>query len=307
VASKYSVQQNAGSVSVLSATGFTNYLGCTSLSAYSIAAGDIFAVSQRIEGYNIADLAYGTANAKTVTVSAWVYSSLTGTFGGSLLGFTGSRSYPFTYSIPIANTWTQISVTIPGDTTTALYSTTNGIGLQLNFGLGAGATYSGTAGAWNGSGSYSATGAVSVVGTSGATFYITGVQLEVGSQATSFDFRSYPTEFAMCQRYLFAINAVGFGDIGIGTSTTASGGAIVVAFPVTPRTPPTGISVTSVGNFTITTAAVAAATTSIVFGDSGVNAGRLNVDSASTSFTGSQPLILYSQNTARILFTGSEL
>jgi hypothetical protein len=170
VAGKYSVQQNAGSVSVLGATGFTNYLGCTSLSAYSIAAGDIFAVSQRIEGYNLADLAYGTASAKTVTISAWVYSSLTGTFGGSLLSFVGGRSYPFTYSISSANTWTQISVTIPGDTTTALNSTSNGIGLQLNFGLGVGSTASGTAGAWNSSGSYSATGATSVVGTNGATF-----------------------------------------------------------------------------------------------------------------------------------------
>ena len=234
VASKYSVQQNAGSVSVLGATGFTNYLGCTSLSAYSIAAGDIFTVSQRIEGYNIADLAYGTASAKTVTISAWVYSSLTGTFGGSLLSFVGGRSYPFTFSIPSANTWTQISVTIPGDTTTALNSTSNGIGLQLNFGLGVGSTGSGTAGAWNSSGSYSATGATSVVGTSGATFYITGVQLEKGSTATSFDYRPYGTELMLCERYALLV-----GDGLTGQARTTSDTFLCPFFQQPMRATPT--------------------------------------------------------------------
>jgi hypothetical protein len=247
VASKYSVQQNAGSVSVLGATGFTNYLGCTSLSAYSIAAGDIFTVSQRIEGYNIADLAYGTASAKTVTISAWVYSSLTGTFGGSLLSFAGGRSYPFTYSISSANTWTQISVTIPGDTTTALNSTSNGIGLQLNFGLGVGSTYSGTAGAWNSSGTYSATGATSVVGTSGATFYITGVQLEAGSTATSFDYRPYTTEFNLCLRYYAKSyeystangTATYTGMVGGAIGLSNCGGSMAIPFPVLMRIAPT--------------------------------------------------------------------
>ena len=249
VASKYSVQQNAGSVSVLGATGFTNYLGCTSLSAYSIAAGDIFTVSQRIEGYNIADLAYGTASAKTVTISAWVYSSLTGTFGGSLLSFAGGRSYPFTYSISSANTWTQISVTIPGDTTTALNSTSNGIGLQLNFGLGVGSTYSGTAGAWNSSGTYSATGATSVVGTSGATFYVTGVQLEKGSTATSFDYRPIGTELQLCQRYLPYFSSVTGTYFGTGQAYATTAAIFSLPYPVPPRTAATGI--TASGTFAL--------------------------------------------------------
>jgi hypothetical protein len=198
VASKYKVQQNAGSVTPPS--GFTYYLGATSLSAYSIGSGDSFALVQKIEGYNFADLDFGKATAKTVTISFWVRSSLTGTFGGSLTNSAIDRSYPFTYTISSANTWEQKSVTIAGDTS-GTWLTGNGIGAWLWFGLGMGSTLSGTAGSWAGADYRSATGATSVVGTNGATFYITGVQLEKGSTATSFDYRPYSAELAMCQRY----------------------------------------------------------------------------------------------------------
>ncbi len=197
-ASKYSVQQNAGSVTP--PQGFKNYLGVTSLSAYSVVFGDIFNLQQRIEGLNVSDLGWGTATASAVTLSFQVRSSLTGTFGGAVYNYNGTRSYPFTYTISSANTWTTVSVNIAGDTS-GTWLTDNGIGLFVSFGLGVGSTYSATAGSWA-SGYYtSATGATSVVGTSGATFYITGVQLEKGSTATSFDYRPYGTELALCQRY----------------------------------------------------------------------------------------------------------
>ena len=182
-------------------TGFSKSLLVTSTSTYSVVAADYFSVLQSIEGFNTADLAFGTASAATVTLSFWVRSSLTGTFGGTLINSAYSRAYPFTYTISNANTWEQKSVTITGDTTGTWIGATNGAGLQVNFGLGVGANNSGTAGAWTGSGKYSATGAVSVVGTNGATFYITGVQLEKGSTATSFDYRPYGTELVLCQRY----------------------------------------------------------------------------------------------------------
>ena len=198
VASKYSVQQNAGSVTP--PAGFINYLGVTSLSAYSVASGDYFALNQSIEGFNVADFGWGTASASTIAFSFWVRSSLTGTFGGALKNSASNRSYPFTYTISSANTWEQKTITIAGDTS-GTWLTNNGVGIYVQLGLGAGSTWNGTAGSWSANNYISATGATSVVGTNGATFYITGVQLEKGSTATSFDYRPYGTELALCQRY----------------------------------------------------------------------------------------------------------
>ena len=204
--SKFSVQQNAGSVTP--PTGFTKYLGITSLSAYSIGSSDYFVIKQAIEGNNISDLGWGASGASSVTLSFWVRSSLTGTFGGVIQNADATRSYPFTYTISSANTWTSISVTIAGDTTGTWQTGTSG-GIYVYFGLGVGSTYSGTASAWASANYISATGATSVVGTNGATFYITGVQLEKGSTATSFDYRDYTRELAMCQRY-YSTFMVGF-------------------------------------------------------------------------------------------------
>ena len=200
-ASKFSIQQNAGAVTP--PNGFKNYLGVTSLSSYSIVAGDFFSIFQIIEGYNIADLGWGASGASTVTLSFWVRSSLTGTFGGVVSNqYTGSgRYYPFTYTISAANTWEQKTITIAGDIT-GTWGSTNGNGIVLQFGLGVGSTYNSAAGSWTGTYTLGATGATSVVGTNGATFYITGVQLEVGTVATPFERRLYGTELYLCQRYL---------------------------------------------------------------------------------------------------------
>jgi hypothetical protein len=196
--------------------------------------------NQRIEGTNVADLGFGSANAKTVTLSFWVRSSLTGTFGGALRNDGANRSYPFTYSISVADTWEQKSVTIAGDTT-GTWLTTTGIGLIVFFGLGAGPDRSGTAGAWAASDLRSATGAVSVIGTLNATWYITGAQLEVGSVATPFERRPYGTELSLCQRYYWKITggtAVPFGS-GFNSSTTQN--QIVTFFPVEMRTAPSAL------------------------------------------------------------------
>ena len=226
--SKYSVQQNAGSVTP--PAGFTKYLGVTSLSAYSVGTSDFFAMQQIIEGFNVADLGWGTANAKPITISFLAYSSLTGTFGGSVYNNGGTRNYPFSYSIPVANTWTTISVTIAGDTS-GTWITTNTGGLYVQFGLGVGSTYSGTAGSWSGTNYLSATGATSVVGTSGATFYITGVQLEVGSSATGFEYVNYQTSLANCQRYYAKSYATGTAPA---TAYTAGSSGVSLAVNLVP-------------------------------------------------------------------------
>jgi hypothetical protein len=238
-ASKFTVQQNAGAVTP--PVGFSNYLGITSSSAYSITSGDFFYLKQAIEGFNTADLAWGTANAKTITLSFQVYSSLTGTFGGSLENGAYTRNYPFSYSIPTANTWTTISITIAGDTSGTWVGATNGVGLRVNFGLGVGSTYSGTAGAWAAGDIVSATGATSVVGTNGATFYITGVQLEISTSATPFERRLYNQELANCQRYYET------GRSWAGGRTTDGTAMMTVNFKQTKRATPTMVYTVVVG------------------------------------------------------------
>ena len=241
---KFTVQQTPSATETGYATrvaaGFTNYLACTSSSAYSVASGDYFLAEQDIEGLNCYDLAWGTASAKSVTLSFWVYSSLTGTFGGALVNSGLSRSYPFSYTINSASTWEQKTITITGDTS-GTWLTTNGVGIRVRFGLGVGTTYSGTAGSWAATNYVSATGAVSVVGTNGATFYITGVQLEKGSTATSFDYRPYGTELQLCQRYYeeMASGTPTSGYIITAGAWTSVQGEGVLRFSVQKRAIPT--------------------------------------------------------------------
>jgi hypothetical protein len=201
-------------------TGFTNSLLATSSSAYTVGASEFFTIRQPIEGFNTADLGWGTANAKTVTLSFWVRSSVTGTFAGFIQNANdGSRTYPFTYTISSANTFEQKSITIAGDTS-GTWLTNNGAGPAVCFSMGCGSTYLGTANAWTGSTVFGVTGQTNLVATSGATWYVTGVQLEVGSSATGFEYRQYGTELSLCQRYCqkyggdapYAVMGFGFGD-----------------------------------------------------------------------------------------------
>ena len=202
---RWSVRASTGSGHTVQQTttapaGFTNSLCFTTGTGASPAAGDVNWLLQPIEGFNAADFAWGTASAVSVTIGFLVRSSLTGTFGGAVQNNANNRSYPFTYTISAADTFEYKTVTIPGDTT-GTWLTNNSTGLFLYVSMGMGSNFRGTAGAWAGSDFRGATGETNVVETSGATFYITGVQLEKGTQATSFDYRPYGTELALCQRY----------------------------------------------------------------------------------------------------------
>jgi hypothetical protein len=210
--SKLTTQQST----TVPSSGFKNSLLITSSSAYSVISTDRFNLEQYIEGYNIADFNWGSASASTVTISFWVRSSLTGTFAGSVQNGVQNRSYIFNYTINSANTFEYKTVTIAGDQS-GTWSTDNSAGLILNFALGTGSTYQGTASTWTGSNVQSTSGAVSLVGTNGATFYITGVQLEKGSTATSFDYRPYGTELALCQRYFERLPTGPMGYVSIRT------------------------------------------------------------------------------------------
>lgn len=218
--------------------GYSNSLRFTTTTAdSSLGSTQWAAIRQNIEGLNVVDLAFGSASPASITVSFWVKSSLTGTFGGAILNSAENRSYPFTYAINSSNTWEQKTITISGDTS-GTWLTTNGVGLRLVFGLGVGSTYSGTAGAWTGSSFiYSTTGATSVIGTLNATWQITGVQLEEGTTATAFEQRLYGQELALCQRYYYRQKATSAADyFGTGPCFSSTGLIIYCPFKVTMRT-----------------------------------------------------------------------
>jgi len=288
--------------------GFTNSVLITSSSAYSVNSTDFFNLHQNIEGFNAADLGWGTANAQTVTLSFWVRSSLTGTFGGSLSNSGLSRSHPFSYTINAANTFEYKTITVAGDTT-GTWLTDNGVGIRVYFGLGVGSTYSGTAGSWAGTRYQSATGATSVVGTNGATFYITGVQLEKGSTATSFDYRSYGTELALCQRYYYRATVQTNGDVfGTGYNNTTSTGLGLVVFPVTMRSNPTALEQNgTAGNYNIGFRNTSVTCTSVpVFSRASANSGFV-VFTAGAVFTAGEGCRIGAATTSAFLAWSAEL
>jgi hypothetical protein len=217
--------------------GFSNSLLITTGTGAAPSTTGYAYIRQGIEGLNISDLNWGTANAQPITISFWVRSSITGTFGFVVRNGASDRSYGATYTISSANTFEYKTVTIPGDTT-GTWLTTNGIGIMLLFDLGVGSTYSLSAGSWQTPVNvFGVTGTTKLAANTGATFYITGVQLEVGTQATPYEWRQYTTELQLCQRYYCTFDSAAGAAYNVGGS-----GASAVApyyFPVTMRASPT--------------------------------------------------------------------
>ena len=219
--------------STTTATGFINSLSATVASAFSSASTDFFGVEQLIEGFNVADLGWGTANAQPITLSFFVRSSLTGTYALRFTNEAANRSYVATFTINAANTFEQKTISIVGDTT-GTWLTNNGAGVTVWFDLGSGSNYNGTAGSWAAGNFTRTSGSVNWVANAGATFFITGVQLERGSNATSYEFRSYGQELQLCQRYAWALrgNTQIVCNAFMRTTAVALG---TIQFPVTMR------------------------------------------------------------------------
>jgi hypothetical protein len=196
----------AGTYSVLQAsatppTGFSNYLRATTTGASaSPAATASYRIFTKLEGFGVRDFLLGTAQAKTITLSFWVRSSLTGIFSGGFVNSANNRSYPFNYTILSAATWEYKTVTLTGDITGTWLSDT-GIGLRIIWDLGSGSNFEGTLNTWIGALNYRTAGAVRLISTNAATLDITGIQLEIGAGATQFEYRPFQMEIDLCQRY----------------------------------------------------------------------------------------------------------
>jgi len=267
---RWNLFQNLGAMNIAQSstapTGFNNSMQFTVSTAASqtSSATSVVAPNQSIEGFNTADLGWGTASAKSITVSVWVYSSLIGQYAIWVRNSAANRYYTTPFTITTANTWQQVTATIAGDTSGTWVGATNGIGLTVGICLAAGSSAVGTANTWSGSVTYGTTGQVDWQATASNTFFFTGFQLEAGSVATPFERRPYGTELALCQRYFVkdlqdgseAVFLVGVID------STTSCDRCGMRFPVAMRTSPTA-AIGGTSNPRIYDGAAAPAITSI--------------------------------------------
>jgi hypothetical protein len=248
LASKFSVQQVSDAPS-----GFINSVRLTVVSSYTPAAGNAMFFRQSVEGLNVSDFAWGAASAQSISVSFWVKSSVTGTYSVSIGNSANNYHYIATYTVSSASTWEYKTISIPGPTA-GTWLTTNGAGLRLKFDIGSGSNFNGTANVWSAADVGRTSGSVVLGSNSGATWQITGVQLEKGSQATSFDFRDYGRELALCQRYYEALSANAnsapgagaFFTLGVAESTSRV--QPYYSFKVQKRTSPS-TTLSAIGNF----------------------------------------------------------
>ena len=230
--------------------GFTTSLKIDVTTAdSSLAAGDYAMIRQRIEAQNLQHLLYGSSGAKTLTLQFWVKSPKAGTHICELYHDDATYFNSQVYSVASADTWQKVTLTFDGYQTTA-FNNDNGIGLAIDWWLAAGSTYSGgtlSSNTWHNTQANRAVGQVNAVDNTSNNFYLTGVQLEVGEQATAFEHRSFSDELLKCQRYFCKSYD---DDDAVGTSTAVgaiydrfasnvSNRGVSVQFPVIMRNNPT--------------------------------------------------------------------
>ena len=300
-AAAFTLQQSS-----VAPSGFNKSLLVTVTTASSSGAANGVIFQHNIEGLNTGDLSFGTATPSTISVSFWVRSSLTGTYCVALRNSAFNRSYVAEYSISSANTWEYKTVTIVGDTT-GTWLTDNGAGIRVGFDLGGGSNANATVNTWTASAATRTTSQANFANTSGATFYITGVQLEKGSTATSFDYRPYGTELALCQRYCVVItNALSASSRLFGFNISSSNNLARANFQVATRVPPTGVIVTGAANtFEIFQNNATVAPSSISFDIGDIYGANLSSSASLAANAGAMLALKAAGN--KIEFTGMEL
>jgi len=306
------LNQSAGTVNAQTVTtapaGFTYSTQLTVGTAdNAVGSTDSVIFYQILEGYNIADFNWGTANAKTVTLSFWVYSSLVGTYSGSLVDNSGSVSFPFNYTISTANTWTQITQTITGPVS-GTFGSTNNVGFYLEFSLMTGSSFQGTPNAWSAGNLRGTSSQVNWMATSGNTWLITGVQLEAGTTASPFEYRQYGTELSLCQRYClvwdYAVSPVRL----FGWNNTTSVGVVNLPIPVTLRSPPTGVTVTNASTMAYYASGTSYTVSSVTLdSNAGINTANLSVTTTGGLTVGAGNILGLQSAGNKIVLNGMEL
>jgi len=287
--------------------GFNNHVVLDVTTASTPSGTDSYRFQQMIEGYNIGKLNWGTASAKSITLSFWVKSTLTGTFGGSIANGDYNRFNPFSYTISAANTWEYKTVTIAGDTS-GTWNTTNGLGMRVNFSIGAGSDRLGTAGTWTSSVLEGVTGQTNHIATNGSNLRITGVQVEEGTSATDFEHLQYGQQLALCQRYYY-IPAQGVNsEINVGWYYNSTWMSSAIDMPVPMRVKPTLTDTTGSGYYTIYRNNAADALNSLTLENSNNNHTCVSIyNNSDVSGTGGQAGILRATNSSAKLELDSEL
>jgi hypothetical protein len=274
-------------------TGFNSSFYVQNIAGFTPSASDQYRIGQAIEGFNAADLGWGTASAQTVTLSFWAYSSVAGVYAVSLFK-ADSPFYPTyvsTYTL-VASTWTKVTITIPGPTT-GTFNTTNTACFVVSFNLGSGSTYAtSTLNTWQNVLYLTASSTANWIGTTSATFYVTGVQLEVGSVATPFERRQYGEELMLCQRYYYRISSSGnYTSFGLGITSSTTSALINMPLPVTMRTAPTAADFSAAGNFVIFDGGANSTVTAIVLSYVSTNSISMTGTTGAT-MTAARPALL---------------
>lgn len=215
--------------------GFTNSFRYNVTVLGAATSGQIAAVSQAIEAPNMVNFAFGTASARTISLSFWVQSTVAGTYCAAITnGPTQTRSWVAEYTINAANTWERKTITIPGDITGWTVGLTGAVaGMYVYFDLGSSSSFNATANTWTSAFATRTASQTNLVGLTGS-WYVTGVQLENSSVATAFEARPAMQEIALCQRYYTRWSCdAGQTDVafGAGQATTATNGIVYLKYP----------------------------------------------------------------------------